>query len=253
MRLLQRFSKATLCCVVAMLPNLVLSDTLVSIEAGPTWQSRNDVQIPGDSGTRFSLADLEAGPFYSTRAYLGHKFSGKHELRLLYAPLSAKISSTLGSAVSFAGQDFAAGIATNAVYKFNSYRLTYAYHFEESNDWAFALGFTAKIRDAKIELTQGTTTAKKENVGFVPLLNFQALRNLGDDWRFRFDVDGLAAPQGRAIDAALFAEYTLTNFGAGHRLSAFTGYRTVEGGADNDVVYNFAWLHTLVFGIRGDF
>jgi hypothetical protein len=28
------------------------------------------------------------------------------------------------------------------------------------------------------------------------------------------------------------------------------GYRTVEGGADNDEVYNFAWLHYAVAGVE---
>ena len=27
------------------------------------------------------------------------------------------------------------------------------------------------------------------------------------------------------------------------------GYRTIEGGADNDKVYNFAWLHSVVASI----
>ena len=30
----------------------------ISLEAGAVWQERNDVQIPGDTGTRFSLAEL---------------------------------------------------------------------------------------------------------------------------------------------------------------------------------------------------
>jgi len=38
------------------------------LEAGPVWQSNNDVQLPGDSGTRFSFKDLTGGgPFASGR------------------------------------------------------------------------------------------------------------------------------------------------------------------------------------------
>lgn len=62
-------------------------------------------------------------------------------------------------------------------------------------------------------------------------------------------MDGLAAPQGRAFDIALLFERKI----AQTNLTAFGGYRTVEGGADNDEVYNFAWLHFLTLGLRGEF
>ncbi len=51
----------------------------------------------------------------------------------------------------------------------------------------------------------------------------------------------LAAPQGRAFDVALKGRYAL-----GSRAELAAGYRTVEGGADNDEVYTFAWLHYAV-------
>ena len=30
----------------------------IGLEAGPVWQSRNDVRIPGNGGTKFSMTDL---------------------------------------------------------------------------------------------------------------------------------------------------------------------------------------------------
>ena len=43
----------------------------LDLEAGPTWQASNDVQIPNDEqGTRFSLKDLVGpGPWASGRIY----------------------------------------------------------------------------------------------------------------------------------------------------------------------------------------
>jgi hypothetical protein len=36
----------------------------IELEAGPVWQSNNDVQLPGENGTRFSFKDLTGdGPF----------------------------------------------------------------------------------------------------------------------------------------------------------------------------------------------
>lgn len=32
-------------------------------------------------------------------------------------------------------------------------------------------------------------------------------------------------------------------------LQVFAGYRTLEGGADNDSLYTFAWLHYAVVGL----
>ena len=227
--------------------------TFVSVEADQSWQSRNVVRIPNASGTLFSLSDFSKGPFSTNRVYAGYSWNNKHELRALYAPLAVEVNGKFSKTVNYQGETFASGVNTVGFYKFNSYRLSYAYHFQSSGTWDVALGFTGKIRDAAIKLTQGTKSAEKTDVGFVPLLNFQAARKLSDSFKIRFDVDGSWAPQGRAVDAALFLEWALFDFGAGHRLSVFGGYRTIEGGADVPVVYNFAWIQKAVVGLRGDF
>lgn len=225
------------------------AQTFVSVEGASAWQSKNDQRIPGDTGTEFSIADFGKGPLPAYRIYAGHVWNKRHEIRALYAPLETELTGRFDRAVLFIGTSFAPGIDTQAFYKFNSYRLTYAYHFDKVGDWEWAIGFTGKIRDAEVRLTQGALRESKSNIGFVPLINIQALRALGSSWLFRFDVDGLAAPQGRAIDAALFIEYLV----AGPLGRIFAGYRTVEGGADNKEVYNFAWVHYATLGLRGEF
>jgi hypothetical protein len=223
------------------------SSTYLSVEGSLAWQTKNDQAIPGTTGTRFSLSDIDTGPTGSYRVYLGHAWD-HHELRALYAPLSIDLNTRFSAPVSFMGTTFAADTATAAFYKFNSYRLTYTYFFDPIGAWKLGLGFTAKIRDAEVRLTQGSTVASKTNVGFVPLLNFRASRAIDTDWTFRFDLDGLAAPQGRAFDASFFMERKIPD----SRFSAFGGYRTLEGGASNDEVYNFAWLHYLTLGVRAE-
>jgi hypothetical protein len=227
--------------------------SLVSLEGNLTWQTRNDVRIPGNSGTLLSLDQFDSGPFPTFRIYVGHLWNNKHELRLLYAPLGVTVEGLLAQPASFQGATFASATATTAFYQFNSYRATYAYHFDPLGAWRFALGFTAKIRDAEIRLTQGALSATKKNVGFVPLLNLQAATDLGAGWTFRFDLDGLAAPQGRAFDAALFLENRIRERDSGCSLSLFAGYRTIEGGAGNDEVFTFAWIHNAVLGVRTEF
>ena len=233
--------------ILALLSSAIShAGTTVSVEGAALWQTRNDQRIPGVGGTLFSLSDWNSGPFAVYRIYLSHRWNERHELRALYAPLSVNLSGRFGQPVTFLEETFAADTPTDALYRFNSYRLTYAYHFESQGPWSFALGFTGKIRDAEVRLTQGATSQSKTNVGFVPLLNFQARRELGARWAFTADLDGLAAPQGRAFDLALFLERDLEVAG----LRLFGGYRMLEGGADNDQVYNFAWLHYATLGLR---
>lgn len=223
------------------------SDTFIQVEGSLLYQTRNDQRIPGTGGTQFDLSDFDQGAFEAIRLYLGKIYNDRHEWRLLYAPLEIDLKATLPGTVQFNGQTFNAGPA-DAYYKFNSYRLTYAYHFKLMQDWQFAIGGTAKIREAEVRLSQNGVISSKKNTGFVPLLNFQALRPLGQGWNFRFDFDGLAAPQGRAFDISTLVEYKYLN-----HFSILAGYRMVEGGADNDKVYNFAWLHYATVGLRGDF
>lgn len=57
-------------------------------------------------------------------------------------------------------------------------------------------------------------------------------------------VDGLAAPQGRAFDLSIKSHYDLWDW-----CSLGFGYRAIEGGVDNDEVYNFAWFQSLVVSL----
>jgi hypothetical protein len=222
----------------------------IALEGGALWQSRNDQRVPGNSGNLFSLSDFSKGPFGSYRVYLGRRFSEHHEIRLLYAPLELELKGKFSSTVNYKGATFAANTETTAYYKFNSYRLSYIYHFYVSSAWDLALGLTGKVRDAEVRLSQGILRESESNVGFVPLLHFQARRELSTNWKFIFDVDGLSAPQGRAIDLALMFERLISKSGESQ---AYFGYRTVEGGADNDKVYNFAWFHIATLGFKMNF
>jgi hypothetical protein len=221
----------------------------LEVEGGAAWQTRNDVAVPGDTGTRFPLDDLTgSGPFAAARAYLTWRPAARHELRALAAPFSVSGSGSLEAPVDFAGASFAAGVPTRANYRFDSYRLTWRYEIHPGETFRWWIGGTLKVRDAEIELQQGATSARKTDTGLVPLLHFAGDWLFAEDWRLALDVDGAAAPQGRAIDASLKACVALSD-----ELELGLGYRTVEGGADNDEVYTFAWLHQAVVSLRYDF
>ena len=215
----------------------------VELEAGLVWQSRNDVQIPNDeTGTRFFLVDLAGkGPWPAGRLYLTWDISRRHGIRALLAPLWYTETGSFGEPVDFAGETYLPGQSVAATYKFNSWRLSYRYRFMDRERLRLSIGFTAKIRDAKIELEQAGTSSKKTDVGFVPLLNLAADWRLTRQWHLLFDFDGLAGGPGRAFDVALKVGYE-----SGDHWGISAGYRTIEGGADVESVYNFAWFHQAV-------
>lgn len=215
----------------------------MELEAGPVWQSRNDVQVPNtDEGTRFSLVDLAGnGPWPAARLYFTWHINDRHSLRGLLAPLSYTETGTFTIPVDFAGESYEPGIPVDGTYKFNSWRLGYRYRFLNKENLKLSVGFTAKLRDAKIELSQGSTTSKDTDLGFVPLLFLGADWKFSQAWHLIFDFEGLAGGPGRAFDIALKMQYDIND-----RWGISAGYRTVEGGADVEPVYNFAWFHYAV-------
>jgi len=209
------------------------------LEAGPVWQSNNDVQLPGDNGTRFTFKDLTgSGPFAAGRVTIGWDVSPRHGLKFVVAPLRITGSGSFDKEVSFAGDTFAADTSTEGSYKFDTYRLTYRYMFLNNSTWRLRAGGTVLLRDAEIELQQNDVKASDSNVGVVPLLSLSAEWLFRDNWSAILDFDGLAGGPGRAFDVAIKLQYDLTD-----RWQIGSGYRTLEGGADNDTVYNFAWFH----------
>ncbi len=112
----------------------------------------------------------------------------------------------------------------------------------------FALGITGKVRDAKISLSNENTNSEKTDLGFVPLIHFSFAWKFHSKFNFLIDGDALAAPQGRAEDVLVAVDIQAIK-----NLKIKTGYRILEGGADNDAVYTFALVHYLVFGLTFNF
>jgi len=214
----------------------------VELEGGALWQGRNDVRIPGDEGTRFSLEELSGDETVPIgRLTVEWDLDSRHALRLVLAPLELDGTGELDRPTEFAGEVFAAGTPTEASYRFDSYRLGYRYTFLHEEHWRLRVGGTLFVRDAEIVLEQGARRASDADVGVVPLLALAAELYPAPRWSVVAELDGLAAPQGRAIDFTAQARYDLSE-----AVGLGLGYRTIEGGVDNDDVYSFAWLHAVV-------
>jgi hypothetical protein len=219
----------------------------VELEVGAVWQSQNDVEIPNDgTATRFSLVDLAGnGPWPAGRVYVTWSITERNGLRALAAPLSYTETGVLQEPVIFVGEQFLAGTPTEATYQFNSWRLGYRFRFYSGESWRWWVGFTAKIRDAKIELSQGTVSAKKTDTGFVPLVHLSTEYRFAGRWRVLLDAEALGGGPGRAEDIAL-----KVGWDPGEHWTVTVGVRAVEGGADVEEVYNFAWFnYAVVSGI----
>lgn len=227
----------------------VKAQALIDFETGLVSTGYNNVRIPGDKGTRFSLKDnlIPKSEFFY-RIRLNYTIKSRHTISLLYAPLETKSKGSATKDIFFEGVVFPANTELTGIYKFNSYRLTYRYDIVQKPRLEFGLGLTAKIRDAKIALSSAGLESEKTNLGFVPIINFRLLWNIGNKFGLLLDGDALAAPQGRAEDVLIAATYKLSD-----NLSVRAGYRILEGGADNDVVYNFALFHYASVGLSYSF
>lgn len=217
----------------------------VDIEGGMAFPGYNDVQVPNDSsGTRFSLSetlDVDSKLIYRVR--VGYE-AGRNTFSLFAAPLSLSGNGTLPAELDFAGTTFNEGDEVDALYRFDSYRATWRYLLVDNPGFLFKLGFTAKIRDAEITVESPEQTGSTTNTGFVPLLSFELRWLPWEAFTVLFEGDALVGPVGRAEDAFLGGEFSLSS-----KVNARAGYRIVEGGADVESVYNFTLVNYATAGL----
>jgi hypothetical protein len=215
----------------------------VDFEAGPAFPGYNDVRIPGDGGTSFSLTQqLKAPVVPYFRARAGVRF-GRNEIFAFFGPVTVRATGTIPYDVLFVDAVFPANSFLDANWTFDTYRLTYRYYVVDNESWQVAVGATALVRVASISLTGGGLYQVKNNVGVVPLLSFKVAWTFAGPWSILLDGDALAVPQGRAEDVFLGLRYHFSE-----AVSGRVGYRILEGGGDNSNVYNFALVNFLAFG-----
>ena len=213
---------------------------MLDIEAGAAVSGYNKIRIPGDGGTFIDVSEsLASSATFFYRLRLLYTINEAHTFTALYAPLTLQYNGVFGQELQFQGATFGASEPLDVRYQFNSYRLTYRYTFPRTNHFRFGIGATAKIRDAVVEVNG----VEKTNVGFVPLINFRAEWLAKEQLSLVLQGDALVAPQGRAEDALLAAEFYPNRV-----VTLKLGYRILEGGADNDEVYNFSLVHYAVGG-----
>ncbi len=228
-----------------MLPIFSYSQGFLDIESGVIFIGYNDVRIPGNSGTLFSLKkDLLIKPAPYIRINMGYQIKERHYVGLLYAPLTIKATGRLDNELRFSNILVPPNTLINASYTFNSYRLTYRYNLIHKRHLKIGLGFSAKIRDAEIAVSANSEDVSTGGLGFVPLINFKAFWTPHTKYGLLLWGDGFAAAQGRALDMQLAGTFNINK-----SFSMRLGYRLLEGGSDGSSAYNFILLHYASFGL----
>ena len=217
----------------------------LDIESGAALVSYSNIRIPKSTGTLISFSDeLKTDPAWFIRGRLTCFFNQRHSLSVLIAPLKLHASGSVGRDVVFEGVTFPANAELRTVYMFNSYRVSYQYHWTVSERLKFGLGVTAKIRDAAISIADTERFSEKTNIGFVPIVRFSGWWNFAGPMSLLLEGDALASPYGRAEDISL-----TVNGKVSRALSMKLGYRVLEGGSDVEEVYSFTWVNYIFGGL----
>jgi len=231
-------------CVLVVTVNADNSDFEIDLETGMVLSGYNDIRVPNDGGSDFSLSDnLDTDMGISYRFKFTYIYKKWHSFSALFAPLKLKSNGQFDSEVDFDDETFAANQDIDAEYKLNSYRLTYRFNFPEFWDFKVGLGLTAKLRDLKITLEDASQKSEESNFGFVPLINFYIERKLTDKTAIVIDGDALTSSLGRAEDIMLAFKYRPFFFG-----NLRLGYRLFDSGLDIDDLYNSSMQHHFLIG-----
>jgi hypothetical protein len=238
---------AAIFILVSLSGKALSSTTTINVELGQAENAYNNVKIDGKTGTLFNLSPALDTISYHRISFIT-KLDSSTGFRLLYAPLKFEGSKIFSKDINFSGVNFLKDQNTEARYQFNSYRATYFYDAISKKKILFRFGGTLKVRDALVELKQGGQKKFKKNTGVVPLLYLYSKYKFDNNVLFTFDFDGLMAPQGRAFDFALMAGYQFFP-----SFNLHLGYRMLEGGADNDNVYNFSQINYYFTALQLNF
>ena len=228
--------------------NKVLAQSRIQLETGFAQQYKNKLKITPSTGTTVDFSKWNKGfePYLRLEAFVN--FLENHTIRLVYAPLKISSQGQSDATVNFNNTIFNANENLTIDYRFNSYRLTYAYALINNRTQKLDLGLTAKVREAQIKFSQGARESQYGNNGFVPLIYFAFQVELIRDLYFYTDMDALAGPQGRALDVtAKVRKFFLDDF------FLSLGGRILEGGADNEKVYTFSWFNFMSLDIGAVF
>lgn len=217
----------------------------------------------GQTGTYFDYDDQGAQDilFRTSRLSVDLRIRDRHEVTVLYQPLSLRTRTLLSEDLVVYDATFPAGTQVDLTYDFPFYRGSYTWDVAPAEDLRVSLGGGLQIRNARIEFASvdGTQFRSNRNVGPVPLLKARIRKDFGSSWWAETEVDGMYAPVsylngddndvvGAILDASVRAGVRLPR-----DIDAFANVRYLGGGAtgtDDDSTgpgdgYTKNWLNFL--------
>lgn len=213
------------------------------IGTGAVFTGYNDIRVPNISGTDISLSDeLETDPDYFVRVKLTYSKRG-HNIELFASPLRLEAAGSVNRQMKFAEEKFSANVPLTAVYRFDSYRLTYRYDLINTRRLQAGIGFTAGIRDGSISFQGAGKESEKKDTDFEPLINFRAKLVLSRKLNLLVEGDILAISQGITEDVLFAIQYKLDD-----KISLKLGYRLFKTGTDVDEIHSSSLLNYVVIG-----
>jgi hypothetical protein len=124
-------------------PNAAHAEYVLNFQIASVSTAKNNVQIPGDTGTRFSLCDdLQADAAFSGRLEAGYIRKDKDYFGIVIAPLSVDSHGSVAENISFAGTTFPANTDLDATFRFDSYRFTWRRKLVAKENLDLWLGLT---------------------------------------------------------------------------------------------------------------
>jgi hypothetical protein len=113
-----------LICIIScslLFPPGALSEYVLNLQGAAVFTEKNDIRIPGDSGTKFSLCDdLSADTAYTGRLEAGYIHKERDYFGIVIAPLSVDSHGSVDRDISFNGTTFPAGTHLDATFRFDS-------------------------------------------------------------------------------------------------------------------------------------
>lgn len=219
----------------------------VRIMPQAAFGGRNTVQRPNnDEGSRIYLSkhfDRKNSAVFSPRFEVEYSYKRHHAVATA-ALLTDRFEGTPTTDILYNYEPFEKGIPLDAVYRFNTYRLTYRYRLVDKTRFNFELGATLLLRDAFISLENNSRKTSFKNVGVAPLISYSIEWKATERMSLLSYGDAFAIKVGRAEDVFVGGKYQFNS-----RISGTLGYRLLEGGSDADKVYTMAAFHFISAGI----
>ena len=207
---------------------------------------RSDARLPTDTmALRNALESLARGarPLAPGRTEAVWPVGERMELRGLVAPLSAAGGPLMQDlARRGGGADEAAALARS-----DSYRLTWRYAWIDSPQIAVKLGVTASLHENPMA-AGGMQAGMPRAATMLPLLHAAVESPVGAGLALTADLDALAGPLGRAVDAGVRLRYAVDR-----DWSASVSYRILDAAAGGAVPFGASRFQYFGVGVRRAF